>query len=543
MFKQYEPIVKATLTYLKLLKVKVNSNTVNDTLQQHPDYPSLLSITDAFNRWNIPSAAIKIDTEQIDQMATPFMLYTNNIHEPLVIVTHVSDTAIEFYANKFKEIEVQNKEEFFENRIANSLTSKELKGVLCILAEPTSASGEKNYVQNKRKQIINRIVPILSCILLATLSFLFINAKTNSSLRGQVPLFLQYTILLIGVVVSILLLWYEIDRNNPILHKICTGIIKGNCNAILSGKASKVLSWLSWSEVGFFYFAGGFLAVLFTDDALPIVAWMNLLALPYTIFSIYYQGVVAKQWCMFCLTVQALLIAGGVNVFAFQLYQNLFYVNTITFIMVMMLYLLPVLVWYSIKPYLLQLQQAKTTERLFARLKFNPEVFETLLHKQKQITQSVTTLGIDIGNIDAKNTLIKVCSPYCGPCAKAHPKIEKLLEETNNLKAKIIFTATNHEGDIRYKPAAHLLAIAAQGNAALTQQALDDWYLTDKKDYEVFAAKYPLKDELQQQGNKIEAMDKWCKITDIQYTPTIFINGHQLPDVYDMEDLSYFLLE
>ena len=45
------------------------------------------------------------------------------------------------------------------------------------------------------------------------------------------------------------------------------------------------------------------------------------------------------------------------------------------------------------------------------------------------------------------------------------------------------------------------------------------------------------------QASKIEAMFKWCDDMEIIATPTIFINGYQLPDAYDIEDLQYFLLE
>ncbi len=72
---------------------------------------------------------------------------------------------------------------------------------------------------------------------------------------------------------------------------------------------------------------------------------------------------------------------------------------------------------------------------------------------------------------------------------------------------------------------------------------LDDWYLAETKDYKRFAAKYPMNGELLKQGNKIEAMDKWCKAVGISFTPTIFINGYQLPDAYNIEDLQYFLSE
>ena len=49
--------------------------------------------------------------------------------------------------------------------------------------------------------------------------------------------------------------------------------------------------------------------------------------------------------------------------------------------------------------------------------------------------------------------------------------------------------------------------------------------------------------ELSKQGEKINLMDKWCKQMKIKATPTIFLNGYQLPDAYNIEDLQYFLLE
>ena len=47
---------------------------------------------------------------------------------------------------------------------------------------------------------------------------------------------------------------------------------------------------------------------------------------------------------------------------------------------------------------------------------------------------------------------------------------------------------------------------------------------------------------LTKQGQKIEAMDNWCKAMDVRATPTIFLNGYKLPDAYSIEDLQYFLL-
>ena len=93
------------------------------------------------------------------------------------------------------------------------------------------------------------------------------------------------------------------------------------------------------------------------------------------------------------------------------------------------------------------------------------------------------------------------------------------------------------------KPVRHLLAIDEKKDEVITKKALDDWYLSEKKDYDLFASKYPMNGELLRQGDKIEAMSEWCKAMKVKLTPTIFINGYQLPDAYSIGDLQYFLLE
>ncbi len=115
--------------------------------------------------------------------------------------------------------------------------------------------------------------------------------------------------------------------------------------------------------------------------------------------------------------------------------------------------------------------------------------------------------------------------------------------ESKNLKVKIIFTAQDIKDNPVVKPVRHLLAIAEKNSEAETKKALDDWYLAKTKDYEKFAAKYPMNSELVKQGSKIEAMHKWCEEMEVSTTPTIFINGYQVPDAYSVGDLQYFLLE
>jgi len=108
---------------------------------------------------------------------------------------------------------------------------------------------------------------------------------------------------------------------------------------------------------------------------------------------------------------------------------------------------------------------------------------------------------------------------------------------------KIIFMTPNDEAHHAIKPTRHLMAIASLNDERILRQSLDDWYLSEKKDYDLFASKYPMNGKLMKQGSKIAAMKSWCNTINITFTPTIFINGYQLPNVYSIEDLQYFLAE
>ena len=111
MLAQYEPNVKATIVFLRSLGVKVNNSTVNETLQNHPDWPSLLCISDSLQKWNIPNAAGKMKMEDIDQLPVPFIACTRDLENPVAVVTHVSDKHINYYSYKQKKsILTDNKE-------------------------------------------------------------------------------------------------------------------------------------------------------------------------------------------------------------------------------------------------------------------------------------------------------------------------------------------------------------------------------------------------------------------------------------------------
>ncbi|MFT4094202.1 MAG: hypothetical protein QM640_11230 [Niabella sp.] len=87
------------------------------------------------------------------------------------------------------------------------------------------------------------------------------------------------------------------------------------------------------------------------------------------------------------------------------------------------------------------------------------------------------------------------------------------------------------------------------GQKKVVKQALNDWYLFPEKDYNAFAAKYPVNEKLTQQDEKVNQMREWCDNLKINFTPTFFLctnNNeddaafYQLPEMYTIADLKYF---
>jgi protein-disulfide isomerase/uncharacterized membrane protein len=539
---RFHPHVQAVARLLRCLNVKVHHQSIEQQLEQHPDWPSLLCVSDALHQWNIPHLAAKAADRQLPDTHFPLLAVTNHPERPLAVVTGVSNGKVQFYQYSYAQPTEETAATFVQR----------WTGVY-LLAEANERIGEPDYRTVGRQLWRQQALPMAAIVvMLLGLVAAFWPRLTGSGLANMATLAL-FALYIAGLAVSGLLLWHEIDQSNPFLKKVCTGLAKTNCNAILNSKASKLFGGLSWSDVGFAYFAGGLLLLAMPAHAPWALLWLaavGLAALAYPVFSIYYQWRVAKQWCALCLAVQAILLLQGAVLWMSN-YLPVLSLDTFTtfliphsLLLISAVYLLPLLAWLSLKPLLKRWQTAKQEQRAYRRLKFNPDVFAGMLQKQKAVQTSAEGLGITLGPADAPHQLLKVCNPYCGPCSQAHPKIEKLLHQHSNLQVKILFMVADEPGQRPHTAASHLMAIAQNANSQQqVQQALDDWYLADKKDYDAFAAKYRLNGEVAAQAPSVTAMEKWSLANDIRYTPTIFFNGNEMPPEYDLEDLSYFLQE
>lgn len=519
--------------YLQHLHIPSTKTYISERLEENSYYPSLYSLTTVFDRLDIPNHAFQLDIDKVDQLEAPFITYLKDqpTGKDFVLITEINNKEVKYIAEKGK-VKTITKEKFLEDWEK-----------IIFVAEAGESSGEKNFAANKKAENIkqqkkNWLLGGAIVAGLLAIALYFNSLPTTVIVASSTILFTK----LAGITISVLLLIYDIDKSNTLVKSICAATKQTSCDSVLSSKAASFLG-MRWGEVGFFYFASSLFFLLlpgiFIAAKIPWIAVGATLVAPYIVFSIYYQWRIVKKWCPLCLAAQAVLLAELIlSIFTFW-QQPVWPIADINIIMAILITIaIPPIAWFTIKPILLKAKDEKNFRNAHKRLLYDPEIFNGLLQQQAVAPEGWQELGITIGNPNANNTIIKVCNPYCGPCAKAHPVMEEIIQHNKDVNVRVIFTATNAEDDKKAKPVKHLLAIAAEGNLQLTQQALDDWYLAKRKDYETFAEKYPKNGELKEQENKVDAMHEWCKKADITGTPTIFINGKRLPETYSIEELA-----
>ncbi len=459
-----------------------------------------------------------------------------DIGDDFILVTNISEETISYVHRHKKTITVSK--DIFLNREKGNIYYKNI----IWKAELNEQSGELEYDEKRKEEKLNSLKKagwIIAAIIVLLLVF-----AANLSNNNMISLIIIFLLKMIGLSVNSLLLVYEIDKNNAFVKNICSVSGKTNCDAVLSSKAAKI-GGISWGEMGFFYFASTTIGLLLPNlpynTKVTCLAVANIFAVPFIFFSIYYQWRVIKQWCFLCLTVQFILVSEliwGITEVLSSPFTAILQPFTIIAAIIFCV-LLPIVLWYSLKPKFIKANNHDLYLTAYKRLQYNPYIFNNLLKQQTQAPDGWQALGINIGNPEAANTIIKICNPYCGPCDKAHPQLEEIIKHNNDVKLKIIFTSRNHESDRGAAVVKHLLAIAAEGNAIKTQTAIDDWYLNVKKDYEVFATKHPVNGDLKEQEKEIDTMSEWCTTAQVTHTPTIFVNGFRLPEDYLIKELKY----
>jgi len=516
---------------LKELQIPVTRESIINELQKHPDLFSLRVISDILDHWNITNAAYAVTIKELQETEIPLPFIACFKKGEFVLVKRINEKGAVVSNDRWDNHELPINEfiELYQGTI--------------LAFQKDELSGEKDYAVKRRKEIVNnfRIPFVVFGFVTILILFLLLNPFYFKAFNWHIGLLSLFKTAGLGV--SILLLIQSIDKNNPFVQKLCGSDDSKNCNAILAAKAAKVTEELSWSEVGFFYFAGTWLALLFNTTnghLIQILAILNLISLPYTFYSIYYQWRVARQWCVFCCAAQAILWLEFFAFFTFLRSPLVLPVDFQVWGSLVAAIFFPILLWVFIKPYLMNSEHLKVLKPELYRFKYNKELFKDTIEKQVKYGLLPDENTITVGNQEADNIITVVSSPFCHACSNVHKVLDEFVDGRDDVKLQFIFLTRISSKEFDRKVLSHFMGLKSRYDDFSVKKALNDWYKQKKKDYDSWQVGYPV-NEVIDKSDVLVKQKAWCKMANVTSTPTIFVNGRRLPEMYRAEDIEYIL--
>lgn len=516
----------------KATGMRISKSDVSHALRNHPDYPSLLSISDILQDLGIPSKGVYLKYKQdcID------------ITEPWIAQIESGETtlfAVVFLCTEEKVTWWNPISRKVESISYNDFIASFTGYVLAVSIEMPHRSIEKQRsIQRKApKHSMLLLLPFLWALVLLICPIFYIVQGSR-----VISLLLCF-FYIIGGSISMILMFIEEQQVHFAFNRICHIGANVSCSSVVSSPASRILG-VSTATLGLAYFLGMLLWLTIYSYNCTIIAltsWLHLLVTPLPFIFIYYQYKVIRKWCPLCLIVQLTIIlvlatylfsTDFLSVFSIDVIQPYLFVGLICFTLSFCLgVILHAWLKANHRRYILQ-EQMK-------HLLYDKEVFYTLLQKERWTTPPPSSLGIFQGNINGDIHLVMVCNPYCSPCAKTHSVITSLLDINNNIKLQIIFFTKNNSN--RRSIVSYFLSLYGKGKIQASD-FLDKWYSEKNMTLEQFSKLYHLdNNSLTENEEVIEQMNEWCNVEGVKYTPTIYLDGCKLPAMYDAEDVKYFL--
>lgn len=518
-------VVAVTRLLLQTLNVRVNILTLKTYLESHPEYPSLLAVSDCLNEFKVPHRiyAVEKENHEIANLSFPFIAHFSTGEGSFVLIHSIKDSQVEISDEKSK------------NRMISAYDFSKLWDGVVLYAQQDKNSGEKNFYQHLIDSILQQIKIQVFAFALLSVFYLLFNLQDFNWINLSLCV-VTFT----GAVVSMLLLLQSINANHPLLKKLCSAGQKNDCNTILNSKAAKIVSWLSWSEVGFFYFTGSFLVMLVVPALAPVLFWINLSALFYTVYSLFYQYSI-KSWCILCCIVQAVLVLEFVllNLKTDPLNRSFILVPDLLFLF-FLCFIIPVVTWSLLKPVLFRASLTGLLQQQLKAFKYNDTLFTAALNSQVYHDINDALMPVVLGNPFAETTITIISNPFCPACKRAHHFVVEWLLRRDDLKIKLLFADDNNKDGLFMEITCHMIALSLLEDKNKVIQALNNWFDGDKMEYKSWAEKYPVKITRAIETACVN-QKKWCQATGVNFTPAILVNGYILPEPYELEDLKYLI--
>lgn len=500
---------KVVTQFLKFLKIPISEHYVELLIMNHPDFPSLLSVSDVLNRLGINHVVTQVEKKQVHELECPFLVPLDHGTGNILMIKDGDDL-----------------------RNYETLLKLEWGGIV-LLAEPTKdiQDRQNNEFYAKEKSINrNSAINIIAVAGLLLMAGFYLTTLENIILALSVA----------GVIVGYFLFAKELGISYAAVDAFCNVGKENKCDRVLKSDITLLGVNFSDAVLAYFLFQSiiiGMSSIIASQQiVLPILSIPGLLALSVVVFSIYYQYAVAKTWCRLCLIVDGLLIIQAL-VFGYGLYMGTLKIS-ISFSVLMPMAATAFFVLLTVISVKVSMMHYQKLIQLGSdnQIKHNPVVFTTLLREQKKVDDPPFDYEMQMGNPSAPIKIIMVSSLHCEPCKLKHEVVHQLVATYPDLVnvsfrfAKSASWPTSVGTLLSYW---FRNIYGKENESTNTATLMHDWF--ELWDLQKFEKKYGIKindtviDKLEQQHYG------WTRHASA--VPMFFVNGYELPRGYVIDDL------
>ena len=260
------------------------------------------------------------------------------------------------------------------------------------------------------------------------------------------------------------------------------------------------------------------------------------MAMPYLIWSLWVQCRILKQYCVLCIFVQIVIwLIGLIDCYCvINVMENQNY-GIVSFVLIGSLLILIVQCVHFVADYLTKKNELVDCNQKFKSFKSDKEIFFNKLKKKECIDSTNQDSNIVFGNNEAQWHITILSNPHCNPCTRMHSKIDTLLNMYPDMfEIRYIFTSFSRD---YYNSSKFMIAAYQNYGPLKAKDIYKQWFSGGVNHYEEFIQSYGINIETVEVNDEWQKHRKWVKESGLSSTPTILVNGYELPEDYSIEDL------
>jgi hypothetical protein len=487
----------------------VNHNNIldkyNDLYESHPNYPSLLSISDSLSFLNIENISANVPFQHFDELPDRFLTKLNHIDDFILLTKHNNQYKIENNSNKVEAISID-------------IINQNWNGLVFIIGE--NENNSKNLAFNIEYKWLLYISIILSL-------FFF---KQNFDFQNI--FYLSTTLFGLYISYDILKTYFKKDNNES---KFCSENKEISCNSVINSKDYKFNKYFEFVDLPILFFSISFLGILFNLFSSILIGFLSLLSFPLIIYSIHLQKFKIKKWCSLCLIASTLLIFNSIFLLMFN---NLKYsIDDVLNIIIITIIITPI--WFLLKNSIKDNIEKTQISNNLLRFKRSEKVLEAV---SEVVNELENVAFITIGNSNAKNNLTLFITPSCSFCHEAIKDALQLIEKNKtSVNLKIGYNININNIDNPYVKIARIITYLFN-NSLDYQQALTDWHIK-KLEMNLWLNKWDSDTVFIFENEVLEKQLNWCTTKEFNYAPVRIFNNKLLSHEYEIKELHYFFIE